>query len=156
ATTSTGAISSLTTCASSPWRPSSTRRPTCWRTRDCTPSATLATAGATPRAGRGGGGRGGGRAAGARGGAAAGPGAGGGGLARGRRPTAVAVSPDGKRAFVANTHADSVSVVDLDSGRVTAEIALGPAGELSAADRGELLFHDARLSHDRWMSCHSC
>jgi YVTN family beta-propeller protein len=77
-------------------------------------------------------------------------------LTVGRRPTAVAVSPNGKRAFVANTHADSVSVVDLEARRVTAEIALGPAVELTAADRGELLFHDARLSHDRWMSCHSC
>jgi YVTN family beta-propeller protein len=77
-------------------------------------------------------------------------------LTVGRRPTAVAVSPDGKRAFVANTHGNSVSVVDLDAGRVTAEIALGPAGQLSAADRGELLFHDSRLSHDGWMSCHSC
>lgn len=77
-------------------------------------------------------------------------------LTVGRRPTAVAVSPDGKRAFVANTHADSVSVVDVDARRVTAEIALGPAVELTAADRGELLFHDSRLSHDGWMSCHSC
>jgi len=77
-------------------------------------------------------------------------------LTVGRRPTAVAVSPDGKRAFVANTHADSVSVVDVEALRVTAEIALGPAGELSAADRGELLFHDSRLSHDGWMSCQSC
>jgi YVTN family beta-propeller protein len=74
----------------------------------------------------------------------------------GRRPTTVAVSHDGKRAFVANTHADSVSVVDLEAQRVTADIALGPTGELCAADRGELLFHDSRLSHDGWMSCHSC
>jgi cytochrome c peroxidase len=28
--------------------------------------------------------------------------------------------------------------------------------ELSLAERGELLFYDARLSHDGWMSCHSC
>jgi len=77
-------------------------------------------------------------------------------IAVGRRPTALAVSPDGTRAFVANTHADSVSVIDLEAGRVTAEIALGPAADLSAADRGEILFHDARLSHDGWMSCHSC
>src|SRR5262245_17127001 len=27
---------------------------------------------------------------------------------------------------------------------------------LSLAQRGELLFYDARLSHDGWMSCHSC
>ena len=27
---------------------------------------------------------------------------------------------------------------------------------MSQVDRGELLFYDARLSHDRWMSCDSC
>jgi cytochrome c peroxidase len=36
------------------------------------------------------------------------------------------------------------------------EMSLGPRAEPSAADRGELLFHDARLSHDRWLSCQSC
>jgi cytochrome c peroxidase len=27
---------------------------------------------------------------------------------------------------------------------------------LSAAERGERLFFDARLAHDHWLSCHSC
>ena len=31
-----------------------------------------------------------------------------------------------------------------------------PAPEPDAVARGERLFHDARLSHDGWMSCHSC
>src|SRR2546429_167098 len=35
-------------------------------------------------------------------------------------------------------------------------IPLGPQPELSLAERGELLFYDARLSHDGWFSCHSC
>ena len=33
---------------------------------------------------------------------------------------------------------------------------LGPAPELNAVQRGEVLFHSARLSHDGWFSCHSC
>jgi YVTN family beta-propeller protein len=74
----------------------------------------------------------------------------------GHRPTAVAVSPDGGTAFVANTLSDSVSVLDLKAKRVVAEIPLGERAEPTAADRGELLFHDARLSHDGWFSCHSC
>lgn len=74
----------------------------------------------------------------------------------GRRPTAVAVSPDGRRGFVANTFSDSVSVLDLTANRVTAEVPLGGTAEATAADRGEVLFHDARLSHDGWFSCHSC
>jgi YVTN family beta-propeller protein len=74
----------------------------------------------------------------------------------GQRPTAVAVNPDGRHAFVANTSSDSVSVLDLKAKRVVAEVALDEKVEPSAADRGEALFYDARLSHDGWFSCHSC
>jgi YVTN family beta-propeller protein len=77
-------------------------------------------------------------------------------LAVGKRPTAVAVNPDGRHAFVANTFSDSVSVLDLNTKRVAAEVSLGGKPEPTAAERGELLFHDARLSHDGWFSCHSC
>lgn len=35
-------------------------------------------------------------------------------------------------------------------------IALGPLREPTRAERGEQLFFNARLSHDNWMSCHSC
>jgi YVTN family beta-propeller protein len=68
----------------------------------------------------------------------------------------VALSPDGGRAYVANTHADTVSVLDLKAHKVGAAVALGPERALSTAERGELLFYDARLSHDGWFSCHSC
>lgn len=74
----------------------------------------------------------------------------------GRRPTAVVVTSDSRRAFVANTFQDSVSVVDLEQLEATAKIPLGASGEPSLVQRGEMLFHDARLSHDGWMSCHSC
>jgi YVTN family beta-propeller protein len=74
----------------------------------------------------------------------------------GRRPTAVQVSDDSRWAFVANTNDDSISVVNLVDREVAATIALGPAPELSLAQQGEQLFYDARLSHDGWMSCHSC
>lgn len=33
---------------------------------------------------------------------------------------------------------------------------LGEAPEPTAADRGEALFYDARVSHANWFSCHSC
>jgi YVTN family beta-propeller protein len=77
-------------------------------------------------------------------------------IAVGRRPTAVAPNPDGRRAYILNTHDDSVSVVDLKAHKVSAEIALAPKVKANVADRGELLFYDARLSHDGWFSCHSC
>jgi YVTN family beta-propeller protein len=74
----------------------------------------------------------------------------------GQRPTALAVDERGGRAYVANTFADSISVVDLRAPKVIAEVRLGPGAELRPEERGELLFYDARLSHDAWYSCHSC
>jgi YVTN family beta-propeller protein len=74
----------------------------------------------------------------------------------GRRPTAVKITPDSRTAFVANTHDDSISIVNLGSREVAATIPLGPQPDLSLVQQGELLFYDARLSHDGWMSCHSC
>jgi DNA-binding beta-propeller fold protein YncE len=74
----------------------------------------------------------------------------------GRRPTAVVISPDGLRAYVADTFEDAIAVVDLRAKRVMARLALGPCPELSPADRGEVLFYDARLAREGWMSCHSC
>ena len=74
----------------------------------------------------------------------------------GRRPTAVAVSADGQRAYVANTFGDSVSIVNLATRQSIAEVSLGPQAPLSLLDRGEMVFYDAGLSMDGWMSCHSC
>jgi cytochrome c peroxidase len=55
-----------------------------------------------------------------------------------------------------NTFGDSVSVVDLQARKAIGEISLGPQRDLTLAEKGELLFYSARLSHDSWMSCHSC
>ncbi|MBI1901479.1 MAG: c-type cytochrome [Planctomycetia bacterium] len=74
----------------------------------------------------------------------------------GRRPTAVAISSDGSRAYLANTLSDSITVVDLEKRALAGEISLGPQPELSLAQRGEVLFYNARLSLDGWFSCHSC
>jgi YVTN family beta-propeller protein len=77
-------------------------------------------------------------------------------VALGGRPTELVVSSDGARVFVADELSDMISTVDVKEARRTAEISLGPRPELSLADRGERLFYDGRLSHDGWMSCHSC
>ena len=74
----------------------------------------------------------------------------------GKRPTAVAITPDGNSALVANTFDDSISVVDLAAREEIARIKLGEMPKLSLADRGELLFHDGKLAHDAWMTCASC
>jgi len=72
------------------------------------------------------------------------------------RPTAVAPSPDGSVVYVADSLGDTVSVVEIKTGMRPATISLGPRPEPTAVDRGEQLFYNAKLSHDGWMSCHSC
>ena len=74
----------------------------------------------------------------------------------GVRPSAVVLAEKSNRAYVCNMYDDSISIVDLQSRQSTAEISLGPQRTLTTAEQGEILFHDARLSHDSWMSCHSC
>ena len=74
----------------------------------------------------------------------------------GRRPTALAPSPDGSVVYVANALDDTVSVVEIGTGQHRATITLGPEREPTAAERGESLFYNAKLAHDGWMSCHSC
>ena len=74
----------------------------------------------------------------------------------GNGPAAVASSPDGAFVFVANRLDDTVSVILTGSGMRTATISLGPRPNMTAAQRGERLFYSAKLSHDGWMSCHSC
>ncbi len=74
----------------------------------------------------------------------------------GNGPSAVTASPDGAFVFVANRLDDTVSVILAASGMRTATISLGPRPSLTSAQRGERLFYSAKLSHDGWMSCHSC
>ncbi len=73
----------------------------------------------------------------------------------GRRPIAIESAPQGTL-YVANMFSDSVSIVDMTNSRQAFHVSLGPVSELSPAELGETLFFDSRLSHDGWMSCHSC
>ncbi len=74
----------------------------------------------------------------------------------GQRPVAVRIARDGKSAWVVDQFADALVRVDLVNKEVAETISLGPQPELTLAQKGEVLFHDSRLAHDRWMSCHSC
>lgn len=74
----------------------------------------------------------------------------------GRRPTAVVADRQARYLYVANTFDDDVSIVDIDEREVIAYVSLGEQPELSLVQRGERLFFNANLSHDSWMSCHSC
>lgn len=78
----------------------------------------------------------------------------------GKRPTAVAIHPNrNSTAYIADTLGDTITVIDFPANEPRASVAaisLGPQPALTPADQGELLFHNARLSHDGWMSCQSC
>lgn len=78
----------------------------------------------------------------------------------GIRPTALLADPNSEHVYVADSFGDSIFIFERppqpDEDPKITKISLGPQPALSAADRGERLFFDARLSHDNWMSCHSC
>jgi DNA-binding beta-propeller fold protein YncE len=74
----------------------------------------------------------------------------------GQRPVAAKFARDGQSVWLVDQYADSLVRVDLKDYEVAETISLGPTPELSLAQKGEVLFHDSRLAHDRWMSCHSC
>ena len=71
----------------------------------------------------------------------------------GTRPTAVLPETGTGIIYVADTLGDAVIALKH---RAAATIPLGPQPELTAADRGELLFYDSRISHDKWLSCQTC
>jgi hypothetical protein len=74
----------------------------------------------------------------------------------GRRPVAALSLDDGRTIAVANALDASLTFVDVESGATT-YLTLGPRPDTGdPAALGRRLFFDARLSHDGWMSCHSC
>jgi len=76
--------------------------------------------------------------------------------AGGAGPHGIALSPDQKKLLVADYYSGSVAVLDAVSGKQLGTISLGPQKELDSIRRGEMLFHDATLSFQRWHSCSSC
>lgn len=56
---------------------------------------------------------------------------------------------------IADGFSDSIIWIDRASLQVK-RVSLDAAGKLSKVQKGEMLFRDARLSLEGWMSCHSC
>ena len=76
-------------------------------------------------------------------------------IAVGERPLKLIF--DGQnRLYVLNQLGDSIAIVDTEARRLVDTVSLGPQPEPTPATRGERLFFSAALSHDRWLSCHSC
>ncbi len=76
--------------------------------------------------------------------------------ATGRRPVAMAVTDNNKLLFVCNNLDDSITVINLRDREIEATLSLGKQPDATQQDQGERLFFDGRVSHDAWMSCHSC
>ena len=73
----------------------------------------------------------------------------------GYHPVACQFSPDDSSLVVVNQFSDSISLVDLADQSVE-HLTLGKLRQPNAVERGEQAFFNSRLSHDGWMSCHSC
>jgi len=74
----------------------------------------------------------------------------------GSAPKGMTLSPDGKRLYVANWTADTISVIDTATRKVSGTLSLGgPAGE-TAERRGERLFFSARFAFQGHFGCANC
>jgi YVTN family beta-propeller protein len=74
----------------------------------------------------------------------------------GRNPRGVALSPDGKRLYVANRLDDTLSVIDIEAQKVISTIELGGPKNVDALRRGERLFYTAEFSFQGQFGCSNC
>jgi YVTN family beta-propeller protein len=77
-------------------------------------------------------------------------------LPTGRNPHAVAVSPDGRFAYIANRLDDTLSVVDLARLSMAETIDLGGPKQSTPLRRGEILFNAARYCFQGQFACVTC
>jgi YVTN family beta-propeller protein len=74
----------------------------------------------------------------------------------GRNPRGVALSPDGKRLYVANRLDDSISVIDTNADKVAVVWDLGGPKETTPLRRGEQIFYNAKYAFQGHFSCANC
>lgn len=73
----------------------------------------------------------------------------------GFHPVSCQFSPDQQALLVVNQFSDSLSIVRLSDDEVH-HLSLGKLRPPTSVERGEQAFFNSKLSHDGWMSCHSC
>ncbi len=71
-------------------------------------------------------------------------------------PKGLALSPDGKRLYVANRSDDTISVIDTATRKVGATLSLEGPATLTAERRGERLFFSARFAFQGHFGCANC
>jgi len=74
----------------------------------------------------------------------------------GRNPRGLAISPDGKRLYVANRLDDTLSVIDTKAENVISTIDLGGPKNIDALRRGERLFFTADFAFQGQYGCSNC
>lgn len=74
----------------------------------------------------------------------------------GKNPRAILVMPDNRRAFVANSLDDTLSVIDLARMEMIGTVDLGGPKTITKQRWGEQLFHNAFVTFHKQYSCNSC
>lgn len=74
----------------------------------------------------------------------------------GRGHRGLAVSPDGQTLAATAYFSGEVVLIEAESRAVRTRISLPSSREPDLVRRGEMLFHDATLAHQHWLSCATC
>lgn len=74
----------------------------------------------------------------------------------GHNPRGLALSPDGKRLYVANRLDDNITVIDAPTSAVKSTIDLGGPKNVDALRRGERLFYTADFAFQGQFGCANC
>ncbi len=74
----------------------------------------------------------------------------------GSGPKGLALSPDGRKLYVANRTNDTISIVDTAARQVCGTLSLGGPATLTPERRGERLFFNARFAFQGHFGCANC
>jgi DNA-binding beta-propeller fold protein YncE len=71
-------------------------------------------------------------------------------------PRGLALSPDGSLLAVAAYFSGAVLILEASTGKIRSRVSLGHSPKPDIVRRGEILFHDATLALEEWLSCATC
>jgi DNA-binding beta-propeller fold protein YncE len=71
-------------------------------------------------------------------------------------PRGLDISPDGQTVSVSGYYSGNIVLVDAKSGKTNKNITTGEVPEMTLAREGEMLFHDAGVTLQSWLSCVTC